>query len=167
MGKTDNIKRAKKLKEAKRKREQDALIASGQGPAAKEIKKRVEQMGGMVMMNKGPVKYSELFKAFVTPMLDKEDNLEFVKSKFMFAQHAWNCAVIKETNKERFLTLKNEFSDMFSKLPESEELFDNLLERKQEEFADYKNLIANFEIKKIRGNDFDLTVATVPYKSAK
>ena len=38
MGKADNIKRAKKLKEAKRKREQDALFASGLGPAAQTLK---------------------------------------------------------------------------------------------------------------------------------
>jgi hypothetical protein len=42
MGKTDNIKSAKRLKAAKRKREQEVLISSGNGPGSMEIKKRVE-----------------------------------------------------------------------------------------------------------------------------
>jgi len=44
MEKVDNIKRAKRLKEAKRKREQNALIASGIGLQAKHCKNGILKM---------------------------------------------------------------------------------------------------------------------------
>ncbi|MBK6966430.1 MAG: hypothetical protein IPH20_21620 [Bacteroidales bacterium] len=51
MGRNNNIKRAKRLKEAKRKRELEALISSGNGPGAEEIRKRSESKGGLVLPN--------------------------------------------------------------------------------------------------------------------
>ena len=38
---------------------------------------------------------------------------------------------------------------------EIEQLFDDMVQRKQEVFFEYKNIIADFEIKKIRGVDYD------------
>jgi hypothetical protein len=38
MGKIDNIKRLRKIKDAKKKRKQDELIASGMGPASAAMK---------------------------------------------------------------------------------------------------------------------------------
>lgn len=49
--------------------------------------------------------------------------------------------------------------------PEVEQLFDEMVKRKQEEFAEFKNIIADFEIKKTLGLDYDLTVATTPLKN--
>ena len=45
MGKSDNIKRAKRLKEAKRKRELDALVQDANGPASIELRKRNASKG--------------------------------------------------------------------------------------------------------------------------
>ena len=167
MGKTDNIKRAKRLKEAKRQREQDVLMASGQEPAAKVLKNRIEQKGGKVLLNQGPVKYSELLKSFVNEILLYDDTSDKVKLKYMFGIHAWNCAIIKETSEETYLKAKNEFADVFSKMSEAEILFDELVELKQNKFLEYKDVIVDFEIKKIRGNDYNLTVATSPYDAVK
>ena len=49
-------------------------------------------------------------------------------------------------------------------VPAIEQLFDEMVKRKEEEFSEYKNIIADFEIKKIKGLDYDLTVATTPLK---
>ena len=39
-------------------------------------------------------------------------------------------------------------------------MFNELVKRKQREFADYKNIIVDLDIKKIDEFDYDLTVAT-------
>jgi hypothetical protein len=96
MGKSDNIKRAKRLKEAKRKRELDALIQEANGPASIELRKRNASNGTETQINKGKVKNSDLLKQFVHPLLLDTDSLEEVKGKFMFAILAWNAATVRE-----------------------------------------------------------------------
>jgi hypothetical protein len=69
MGKKENIKRAKRLKEAKRKREQEALLAAGLGPAAKILQERKAKDGIKTQLNTGKVKYSQLLIEFVRPII--------------------------------------------------------------------------------------------------
>ena len=160
MGRNDNIKRAKKLKEAKRKREQEVMIDSGQGPAQSEMKKRVTSQGAEVRLNTNPVKYSNLLKEYAEPMLQDDDSVSDLKTKFFFGIQMWNAAVMKERNEEVYLKLRHEIMSVIKDIPEGEKVFDDLMKRKQDKFAEYKNFIVDFEIKKIRGMDFELSVAT-------
>jgi hypothetical protein len=95
MGKSDNIKRAKRLKVAKRKRELDALVQDANGPASIELRKRNASNGAETQINKGKVKNSDLLKQFVYPLLRHTDSLEEVKRKFKFAMFAWNAATVR------------------------------------------------------------------------
>jgi len=165
MGKTDNIKRAKKLREAKRKREQDALIAAGLGPAGIALQKRTALNGGETKINQAKVKYSELLKAFVHPIVAKNDDITIIKTKYTFGAHAWNAATMREKSEEAYQLAKKDFINISPNVPEVGQLFDEMVKRKQDEFSEYKNIIADFEIKKIRGLDYDLTVATIPLKN--
>ncbi len=160
MGKTDNIKRAKKLKEAKRKREQDALIATGLGPAGKALQQRNASSGIETRLNNGKIKYSELLKEFVHPIVSETDDISIVKTKYTFGVHAWNAATLREKSEEVYQLAKKSISSIMPDIPEVEQLFDELVKRKQVEFLEFKSIIAGFEIKKIRGIDYDLTVAT-------
>lgn len=162
MGKADNIKRARKLKEAKRKREQDALTAAGLGPAGKALHIRNAKNGIETRLNNGKVKYSELLKEFVHPLVSKDDDISIVKTKYTFGAHAWNMATLREKSEEIYQLAKKDISSLMPGVPEIELLFDEMVKRKQEVFSDYKNIIADFEIKKISGVDYDLTVATTP-----
>ena len=162
MGKTDNIKRAKKLREAKRKREQDALIAAGLGPAGIALQKRTALNGGETIINQGTIKYSELLKAFVHPIILESDDIAVIKTKYTFGAHAWNAATMREKSEEIYQLAKKDFTSISPNAPEVGQLFDEMAKCKQEEFSEYKNIIADFEIKKIRGLDYDLTVATIP-----
>lgn len=164
MGKADNIKRAKKLKDAKRKREQDALIAAGLGPASKTLQERNAKNGVETRLNNGKVKYSELLKEFVHPIISPEDDISIVRTKYVFGAHAWNAATLREKSEDVYQLAKRDFTKTLSDAPEVEQLFDELVKRKQEEFLEFKNIIADFEIKKTRGLDYDLTVATTPLK---
>ena len=165
MGKTENIKRAKRLKEAKRKRERDALIAAGLGPAGIELQKRNAGKGLETRLNTGKIKYSELLKEFVHPLVSEDDDLSVIKTKYTFGAFAWNAATAGEKSEEVYQLAKKEVSSIMPDVPEIELLFDEMVKRKQEVFSDYKNIIADFEIKKIRGLDYDLTVATIPLKN--
>ncbi|MFO0477954.1 MAG: hypothetical protein ACK50L_04125 [Bacteroidota bacterium] len=164
MGKADNIKRAKKLKEAKRKREQDALIAAGLGPASKALLERNTNTGVETRLNTGKIKYSELLKEFVHPIVSETDDISIVRTKYTFGAHAWNAATLREKSEEVYQLTKKDISSIMPDTPEIEQLFDEMVKRKQEEFSEFKSIIADFEIKKIRGLDYDLTVATTPLK---
>ena len=160
MGKTENIKRVKRLKESKRKREQDALIAAGLGPAGKTLQQRNTNSGIEPRFNSGKIKYSELFKEFVHPIVKHSDDIRIIKTKYLFGSFAWNASIIKNKNHEEYLRAKKTALSPIGEIPEAEQLFDEMVRRKEEEFAEYQNVIIDIEIKKISGLDYDLTVAT-------
>jgi hypothetical protein len=165
MGKADNIKRAKKLKEAKRKREQDALLASGFGSAAQTLKQRNDEKGIITTINQGKVKYSEVLKAFVSPIIDELDDISIVRSKYMLGAFAWNAAFLKVENEESFQLAKKEILELTADVPEIEPLFDEMVKTKLEDFGELTFIIADLEIKKTRGIDYELTVAIAPLKA--
>lgn len=162
MGKTDNIKRAKRLKEAKRQREQDALIASGLGPAGQKIRERSIHRNSEFYSNNGPVKYSELLKDFVSPIIDDTDDITVLKSKYLFGSYVWNATIMKDINEDVYNSAKNEVLSLGPNFPEIDSLFETLANRKRMEFSEFTNLIVDVEFRKIRGLDYDLTVATSP-----
>jgi hypothetical protein len=163
MGKSENIKRAKKLKEAKRKREQDALIEGGLGPAAKVLQERSQQNGLATTLNTGKIKYSEVLKKFVSPIITPSDDISIVKTKYTFCSHAWNASLLKEKNEELYLKVKKEILEILPKDPTIDEFFEEMVKRKLELFSEYNVMFGDIEIRKIRGLDYDLTVATLPF----
>ncbi|MEO8150058.1 MAG: hypothetical protein ABI723_20645 [Bacteroidia bacterium] len=164
MGRNTNIKRAKLLKEAKRKREQDDLLALGLGPASIAIRKKAAERGEETVINQGKIKYSELLTRLVKPTLKDGDDISLMKTKYMFGALAWNSAIVKERSEELFQKAKNEMRKMTDEIPEAANLFEEMVKRKQDEFAEYKNIITDIEIKKLQGLDYDLSVATTPLK---
>jgi hypothetical protein len=164
MGKAENIKRAKRLREAKRKREQEALVAAGLGPASKKLQERNAEKGIKVQLNTGKVKYSELLKEFVLPIVSPKDDISIIRKKYSFGAVVWNVAVLKEESEEIYQSVKKDVIENLPDDPRGRELFDELEKRKLEKFSEYKNIIADLEIEKIKGGDYDITVATVPLK---
>ena len=165
MGKSDNRKRANRLKEAKRKREQDALIAKGLGPAGKALQQRHVNNGVETQLNTGKIKYAELLKEFVHPIVSNTDEIGIIKAKYFFGSYAWNATIIKGKNHEEYLSAKKSALLPIGQIPEAEQLFDEMVKCKEEEFSEYQNIIMDIEIKKISGLDYDLTVATTPIKN--
>lgn len=97
-------------------------------------------------------------------MIEKTDNLTIIKTKYTFGAHAWNAAVMRERSEDVYQLAKKDVSAMMPDVPEVGQLFEEMVKHKQEAFSEYKNIIADFEIKKIRGLDYDLTVATISLK---
>jgi hypothetical protein len=94
--------------------------------------------------------------------LKKNDKIETLKIKYYLGATVWNAATMREKSEEAFLYSKKELVSLIPGMPEIEIMFDEMVIRKQEEFAEYKNLIVDFEIKQIKGLDYELSVATTP-----
>ena len=158
MGKAENIKRAKKLKEAKRIKEQEEKIKNGFGPASIELKRRNELKGGIVTINNSPIKYSEVLSVFVSGIINKNDDIEEVRTKYMIASHAWNCSLMRAKDENTFQKGREMVSKFSHK--DATAIFDKLTAKWDKEFSDYKRLIADVEIKPTYGINYDLSVAT-------
>ena len=122
MGKADNIRRAKKLKEAKRKREMDALPFVDLGPAAKAMVKRKTREGATMRQNNGEILYSNLLYQYLTPILSDDDEFELFKVKIVFGIFTWNAAILREKNEEAYITAKGDVLKIFSYQPDAEKL---------------------------------------------
>jgi len=152
LGKTDNIKRAKRLKEAKRKREQDITLRQ------RTIN---DSESGVIIQNKNKVKYSELLTSFVSYIIDEEDSFEIIKLKYFLAMNAWNLSVIKEFKPDMYDEIKRDIYPMIEK-ETGIELLEEMKQYKNDEYSEYKVLFESFDIKKIRGFEYNVTVVVVP-----
>ncbi|MDP2365477.1 MAG: hypothetical protein Q8M94_17120, partial [Ignavibacteria bacterium] len=159
-GKANKLKRIRRIKEAKLKREQELLADSGLNPASVELRKRAEKAGLIVRNNQSKIKYSELLKYFVLPFIGEEDDFNIVRTIHAMGAAAWNAAIMKEKSEENYLRVKKGLDSVIPKIPEIELMFEEMVQRKQDEFAEYKNIIVDFEIKKISGTDYHLSVGT-------
>ena len=164
MGKKENIKRAKRLREAKRQKEREILSERGLGPAGIALKEKMESEGNITQINQGKVKYSELLRLFVHPTVSHTDDISIIKTKYFFGSFAWNTAIIKEKSHEEYIVAKNTALSALRNIPEAEQLFDEMVKRKEDDFAAYKNIIVNLEIKRIHQHDYELSVVTSPLK---
>ena len=74
MGKTDNIHRAKKLKEAKRKREFEAQLQNSLDNDMQMLSDKINfNEDQLVMKNKSPIKYSAIILDYLQPFLSVQD----------------------------------------------------------------------------------------------
>jgi 16S rRNA C1402 N4-methylase RsmH len=100
----------------------------------------------------------------VHPIVGVNDDITIIKTKYTFGAQAWNAATMREKSEELYQLAKKDVSAIMPGSTEITQLFEEMVKRKQKEFSAFKNIIADFEIKKIRGFDYDLTVATIPLK---
>lgn len=159
MGKTDNIRRAKKLKEQKRKRLQEQTTLSGTSNVSASFKSKLESEGNTVIYNKSKVKYSELLDSFVQPLLGPDDTLDSIKTKFIFGAFVWNAAIIRENSEDEFIAAKKHVLSNLTHIPDTESVFDEMVNRKQEEFSEFRHLIIEVDVEKKSGLDYQLNIA--------
>lgn len=162
MGKAENIKRARRLKAAKKKREEDAIMSSGLSPAGKTLFKRHQATGVKSIPNTSNVKYSQILADFVDPIVDEMDDINIIRGKYALAVQAWNAATLREKSEETYRLAKKEFISLMENKHELAQLFDEMVKQKQDEFLKYKFIIKDFRLTKIRGLDYDLSVVVVP-----
>jgi hypothetical protein len=160
MGKSENIKRTKRLTEARRRKESEMNTSKDDIHDEKEIKEGSKDSEKKVDENKSEVNYSLLLREFIAPIVQHGDDAGVYEKKITFGAMVWNAAILKEIDERHYLHAKAELLKMATDKSEVEEIFEYLHARKKELYPEHKDLIVNFEINNIHGKDFDLTVET-------
>jgi len=160
MGKTQNIKRAKKLKEAKRKADK-ATQSPPPGPA---LLKLLEKTGPInpdlaTTLSTYKLKYSEILLEFAQPLINGVNNLEQFKAVLMVAITAWNLAHIKSTDNKKYKEVINDPKFLNAKNAPEIVLLNEMINRKMEEFNAYRFFISEFEVVLKSKRNYDVAVA--------
>ncbi|MFZ4796596.1 MAG: hypothetical protein ACOYMA_03825 [Bacteroidia bacterium] len=158
MGKTDNKKRAKRLKEAKKERETNELIAAGIGPAGIVLKERAKEKGVTVFHNTRKVKYSDVLKKFASNIFTLDDDFDSAKSKLYFASIVWNAVVLKPLDEIKFINTRKIIINLGNSVFETAEMFDELVEIKDDEYSEEDFIFVDIEVKQLSNGDLDLSV---------
>jgi hypothetical protein len=162
MGKADHIRRLRKLKEEKRKRLADTAKKSALQLAENKLKQRIETSGNKVVLNSGPVKYSQLIGDFVRPTIEPDDDFSMIRLKFLFGIQAWNAASIREKSEKKYNDVRDKLKNLMPDNEDWETLFNVLVNRKIENFNDHKVIILDLEFGEFKNNNIDFSVVAVP-----
>jgi hypothetical protein len=153
----------KTMAKNKRKgREKEAPTTGQLSLGAETLQKRNTLANIEFVINHSGVKYSDLLKKFIEPIVSSNDDFSLTKAKLTFGSMVWNMAIVREKNEKMFQETKNEIISSMTDEPEIEQLIDDLVWRKQNLFAKYKNIIADIELIQKTNSDFNLTVSSIP-----
>jgi len=67
---------------------------------------------------------------------------------------------MKEKSKKAYEKAKQEIASVMPDSPELLLLFEEMVRRKQDGFAKYKNIIVDFELQELKGDHYELSVAS-------
>lgn len=110
------------------------------------------------------IRYAEVLKKFVHPMIKKTDDLNSIEQKYAFGVHVWNATNIKEKHPELFEEAKNQVIEKAENKTEAEALFNEMVEFKQKEFSNYKRVFIDFEILEKIDEGYNVTAASAELK---
>lgn len=157
MGKADNIRRAKKLKEAKRQRELEMQFPKNGNKDLQTIFNR-NKGDRMNLFNDSEIKFSGIILEFLKPYLWVEDTENVTKLKIAIGIFAWNFSVEEQlgiANEE----VVSEFGSLLVQVESGQEMFDDLLIRKKTNFSEYEFVVSDFIIGKASKGQVQLSVA--------
>lgn len=157
MGKSDNIRRAKKLKEAKRKRELEIQLQNDMIGNIDTLVNR-NSKDQLMLINNSPIKYSAIILDYLTPFLDIKDSESITKEKITVGIYLWNLAVEQQldmVDEEKI----NSFKELLSQIEMGQELYDDLLTYKLTKFSEHEFIVSDFIIGKAKKGMVQLSVA--------
>lgn len=141
MGRNENIKRMKKMRDEKKNRIQATSIEAKMDAIATEatnqLLKKVSPHD-IVERNTGTLKYSEVLKEFVSPSLSMCKDFNDTKNLFSTGGLAWNTAVFKQTNrKPEYEKMMNDMRKLYP-TGIAIDFFLELIDRKINHFPQHK-----------------------------
>lgn len=157
MGKKDNIRRAKKLKVAKRNRELEMQIQNNMIGNIDTLINRNSKDQPM-LINNSPIKYSAIILDYLSPFLDIKDSESTTKEKITVGIYLWNLAVEQQldmVDEEK----NNSFKELLTQIEMGLELYDDLLTYKLENFSEHEFIVSNFIIGSAKKGKVQLSVA--------
>jgi len=136
MGRKENIKRMKRLKEEKKRRQNAETLRSIAEKATLNLEQRLSATD-TVIRNTGPVKYSEILRQLVSPYLDECTDHADTKELLLAGATAWNLAVMKDTVDagQYEKTVREAKKDL--KSPDAFRFIEELVERKNQLYVGF------------------------------
>ena len=154
MGRNENIKRMKRMRDEKKKRSQvtsepkmDAIAAFATNSLAKKLSPRT-----IIRHNTRPIKYSEVLEEFVAPYMITCKDFEDKKKLLTVGSLVWNLAILKQSNgQNKYYAMIKEIEKVFKKAdrefntPIVHDFLNELTDRKLKYFSHHKVLYTNVE----------------------
>ncbi|MEM9151127.1 MAG: hypothetical protein AAGB19_11815 [Cyanobacteria bacterium P01_F01_bin.3] len=110
---------------------------------------------------------SEILEDFISPYLELAHNYSERERLVSIALVAWNLSIVPESNRQAMLD--SQFQTMFKEgeqfaQQDIRELITAMMERKQQEFADDRQIIMDFQLQDL-DDGFHLSVASTLVKT--
>ncbi|HLS31100.1 MAG TPA: hypothetical protein VK021_09610 [Flavobacteriaceae bacterium] len=106
------------------------------------------------------IKYSQILRRFVHPMIEETDDIEAIEKKYGFGVHVWNATNIKEKHPELFQKALQQVIDKAEDKTEAEALFNEMVNFKQKEFGEYKRVFVDVEVLETVDSGYNVTAAS-------
>lgn len=116
-------------------------------------------------MKEKEIRYSEILKKFVHPMIEKTDEFSKIEQKYAFGVHVWNAVNLKKSHPEVFEQARQQVIDKAQDKTEAIALFDEMANFKEKEFAQYKRVFIDFEILETIEGGYNVTAASAEIKA--
>lgn len=110
------------------------------------------------------IKYSQILRNFVHPMIGETDDIETIENKYGFGVHVWNATNIKEKHPEMFQAALKQVIEKAEDKTEAEALFHEMVNFKQKEFAEYKRVFIDVEVLETVDSGYNVTAASAELK---
>jgi len=140
----------------------DELIRKGFGVAGTAMRERLSGQSAILRENPSDIKYSDLIKEFITPLLSGKEDKKLMKFLVFLGVTTWNSAIIKTHNQKQYDDLRVNIINELNDLPAFDQIFDALVQRKLLEFEQYDHLINDFEVHEYSNGNFEISVAHLP-----
>jgi hypothetical protein len=161
MGRKENIKRMKRLKEEKKRRQNAETLRGIAEKATMNLEQRLSATDA-VIRNTNPVKYSEILRQLVAPYLDECTDCATTKELLLAGAAAWNLAVMKDVLDARQFEETVRETKGGLKSPDAFGFIEALMERKDQLYKKHKVIIADVELSDNGTKVYGISVAVTP-----
>lgn len=114
--------------------------------------------------NTKEIRYSEILRRFVHPIIEENDDLGNIEKKYAFGMHVWNAAILQEKHPDLFEQAREQVVKKAENATEAEALFDEMVAFQQKEFKMYQRVFIDFEILQQVDKGYSVTAATAELK---
>lgn len=146
MGRKENIKRMKKLREQKQLRQTSEAYQREMANIAEEAKQTLKKKLSpfqTTRQNTGPVKYSDVLSSFVKPYMSECRNFSETRGLYLAGSSAWNVAVTKQVAGEKEYEKVMQEAKRLLEHESLIKILQELVARKLKHFADIRILFSD------------------------
>ena len=168
MGRKENLKRMKKLREQKQLRQASEANQKEMNSIAEEamgvLQKKLSPFHPM-RRNTGSIKYSDVLSSFVRPYLDESFNFNETQGLFFAGSAAWNMAITKQVSGEDEFEKALKLAKEQLQRDHDIRILEELIARKLKDFAHFKIIFTDVVLTETeKPYTYGVSVAVTPLK---